>query len=164
MRRPLALLAVLLPLAARSQEGAMGGAPTGITATADLGAGGELGLPQGEKAGIFELEAAIGYEFAEIGLRPELALAFGLAPDTNFAIRPGARLDLPGLPIQLRASFDASNSRGDGLRWRWLLLGAAAEVRLTGLFGLFGEVDTGVKLNSQAGLPLIFRAGASFRF
>ena len=116
MRRSLALLAVLLPLAARSQEGAMGGAPTGITATADLGAGGELGLPQGEKAGIFELEAAIGYEFAEIGLRPELALAFGLAPDTNFAIRPGVRFDLPGLPIQLRVAFDASNSRGGGLR------------------------------------------------
>jgi hypothetical protein len=173
MRRTLALLAVLLPLAVRSQEGAkgggapegaMGGAPTGITATAALGAGGELGLEKDQKAGVFELEAAIGYELPDLGLRPELAAAFGLAPDTSFAIRPGLRFDLPGLPIQLRAALDASTSRGDGLHWRWLLLGAAAEVRLTGLFGLFGEIDTGVKLSSHSGLPLLFRVGSSFRF
>jgi hypothetical protein len=176
MRRTLALLAVLVPLAARAQtppaatpappptpEGAMGGAPTGLTASASLGAGGELGLASG-KEGLFELELAIGYEFADIGLRPEFAVAFGLEPDSNIALRPGVRFELPNLPIQLRASLDASTSRGGDLHWRWLLLGAAAELRLTGLFGLFGEVDTGVKLSSSAGLPLILRAGASFRF
>jgi hypothetical protein len=190
MRRTLALLAALLPLAARAEppatpapapatetpaspaatpasattsEGAMGGAPTGLTASASLGAGGELGLESG-KAGVFELELAVGYEIGDIGLRPELAAAFGLAPDSNFAIRPGVRFELPGLPIQLRAALDASTSRGGDLHWRWLLLGAAAELRLTGLFGLFAEVDTGAKLSSSAGLPLLLRAGASFRF
>jgi hypothetical protein len=184
MRRTLALLAALLPLAAwaeppatqpsgsepaatqahaQASEGAMGGAPTGLTASASLGAGGELGLESG-KAGVFELELAVGYEFADIGLRPELAVAFGLEPDSNVAIRPGLRFELPGLPVQLRAAFDASTSRGGDLHWRWLLLGAAAELRLTGLFGLFAEVDTGAKLSSNAGLPLLLRAGASFRF
>ena len=172
MRRTLALLALLLPLAARAEgpppaapapEGALGGAPTGLTASASLGAGGELGLDSG-KQGVFELELAVGYEFADIGLRPELAMAFGLAPDSNVAIRPGVRYELPGLPVQLRAALDASTSRGGDLHWRWLLLGAAAEVRLTGLFGLFGEVDTGFKLSSRYGLPLLVRAGASFRF
>jgi hypothetical protein len=128
-----------------------------------MGAGGELGLDSG-KTGVFELELAVGYEIADIGLRPELAAAFGLAPDSNVALRPGIRFELPGLPIQLRAALDASTSRGGDLHWRWLLLGAAAEVRLTGLFGLFAEVDTGAKLNSRAGLPLLVRGGASFRF
>jgi hypothetical protein len=57
-----------------------------------------------------------------------------------------------------------SNARDSGLRWRWLLVGAAAELRLTGLFGLYGEIDTGAPLNAKAGLPLLLRAGASFRF
>ncbi len=48
--------------------------------------------------------------------------------------------------------------------WRWLLVGAAAEVRLTSLFGLYGEIDTGAPLSSTAGLPLLLRGGASFRF
>lgn len=172
MRRTLALLAALLPLAAAAEtpaapppaaEGALGGAPTGLTASASLGAGGELGLSSG-KQGVFELELAVGYELQDLGLRPELAAAFGLAPDSNIALRPGLRFELPTLPIQLRAALDASTSRGGDLHWRWLLLGAAAELRLTGLFGLFGEVDTGVKLSSRAGLPLLIRAGASFRF
>ncbi|HEX9240965.1 MAG TPA: hypothetical protein VF875_00850 [Anaeromyxobacter sp.] len=173
MRRPLALLAVLLPLAARAeapapatppaQEGALGGAPTGLTAGASLAAGGELGLDSG-RAGVFELELAVGYDIGDLGLRPELAAAFGLAPDSNVAIRPGLRFELPALPVQLRAALDASTSRGGDLHWRWLLLGAAAELRLTGLFGLFAEVDTGVKLSSRAGLPLLVRTGASFRF
>jgi hypothetical protein len=179
MRRTLALLAVLLPLAARAQppsgapapaappaqEGSLGGAPTGLTATASLAAGGELGLESGSgKEGLFELELAVGYEIADVGLRPELAAAFGLAPDSNVAIRPGVRFELPGLPVQLRAALDASTSRGGDLHWRWLLLGAAAELRLTGLFGLYGEIDTGVKLSSRAGLPLLVRIGSSFRF
>ena len=182
MRRTLALFAVLLPLASRAEEPAaaaspetpapaaapaaespLGGAPTGLVAGASLGAGGELGLDSG-KEGVFELELSLGYDIADIGLRPELSAAFGLAPDSNVAIRPGVRFELPGLPIQLRAALDASTSRGGDLHWRWLLLGAAAELRLTGLFGLFAEVDTGVKLSSRSGLPLLVRTGASFRF
>jgi hypothetical protein len=162
----LALAAALLalsPAAPSAQDGAAAPISTGLTAAMSLGGGGELGLESG-KAGVLELEAAIGYEVTSIGLRPELAIAFGLAPDTNVALRPGVRWSIPDLPIQLRAAMDLSNARDNGLRWRWLLVGAAAEVRLTTLFGLYGEIDTGAPLNSEAGLPLLVRAGASFRF
>ena len=166
MPRPILLalaLSALSPAAASAQDGAPAPAPTGLTASASLGGGGELGLSSGE-AGVLELEAALGYEIPSVGLRPEVGLAFGLAPDTNVALRPGVRWTLPEFPIQLRAAIDLSNARGSGLRWRWLLVGAAAEVRLTSLFGLFGEIDTGAPLNSKAGLPLLVRGGASFRF
>ena len=70
MRR-LALAAVLsLPIAVSGQERTPDGASTGLTATVSLGGGGELGLDSG-KAGIFELEAAIGWELSSIRLRPE---------------------------------------------------------------------------------------------
>jgi hypothetical protein len=164
MRRLLVTLAAVLPLAVHAQEGGPAGAPTGLTVTASLGAGGELGLQKG-KAGVFELEGAVGYEFSNGMVRPELAIALGVAPDDNVAIRPGVRVALPNLPISLRASLDASTSRGaSGLDWRWLLLGVAAEVRWTSLLGLFVEVDTGFPLSSSSGLPLLLRAGTSFRF
>jgi hypothetical protein len=163
---PLALAAALLTLSAApssAQEGAPAPISTGLTATVSMGGGGELGLESG-KSGVLEVEAAVGYELTSLGLRPELALAFGLQPDTNVALRPGVRWSIPDFPIQLRAAIDLSNARDSGLRWRWLLVGAAAEVRLTSLFGLYGEVDTGAPLNSKAGLPLLVRGGASFRF
>jgi hypothetical protein len=163
MRR-LALAAVLaVPMAGFAQEGASAGAPTGLTASISLGGGGELGLDSG-KAGIFELEALVGWELPSLGLRPELAAALGLAPDNHVALRPGLRLALPGYPIQLRVALDAANARDRDFGWRWLLVGAAAELRFTNLLGLYAEVDTGVKLSSAGGLPLLFRAGASFRF
>jgi hypothetical protein len=160
-----AVLAALLPAPSSAEEaaGASGPTPTGFTATVSMGGGGELGLSSG-KAGVLELEAAAGYEISSVGLRPELALAFGLAPDTNVALRPGVRWSIPEFPVQLRVALDLSNARDGGLRWRWLLVGAAAEVRLTSLFGLYGEIDTGAPLNSTAGLPLLVRGGASFRF
>ena len=164
MRRPtLAALAALalVPLAGAAQEPPP--ADAGFTATAALGAGGELGLDSG-KAGVLELEAAAGWEFGAVGLRPEFAFALGAAPDGHVALRPGVRWTIPGFPVQLRAAFDASNARTSGLRWRWLLLGAAYEVRFTSVLGLFGEIDTGAPLASDAGLPLLVRAGASFRF
>ncbi len=163
---PLALAAALLSLSAApssAQEPAPAPVSTGLTATVSMGGGGELGLDSG-KAGVLEVEAAVGYEMTSIGLRPELALAFGLAPDANVALRPGVRWTIPEFPIQLRAALDLSNARDSGLRWRWLLVGAAGELRLTSLFGLYGEIDTGAPLNSKAGLPLLLRAGASFRF
>jgi hypothetical protein len=136
---------------------------TGLTASVSLGGGGELGLSEG-KAGVVELEAAVGYELTSVGLRPELGATFGLAPDTHVALRPGIRWTIPEFPIQLRVALDLSNARDHGLHWRWLLVGAAYEVRLTSLFGLFGEIDTGAPLGSSAGLPLLLRGGASFRF
>ncbi len=166
MPRPILLalaLSALSPLASSAQEAAPASSPTGFTGPVSMGGGGELGLSSG-KAGVLELEAAAGYEFTSVGLRPELALAFGLAPDTNVAFRPGVRWSIPEFPIQLRAALDLSNARDSGLRWRWLLVGAAAELRLTGLFGLYGEIDTGAPLSSKAGLPLLLRVGASFRF
>ena len=163
MRRLLAVLAAVLPLAVHAQDAGPSGTPSGLTLTASLAGGGELGLKSG-KAGVFELEAVVGYDLAGGLLRPELAAALGVAPDSNLALRPGVRFSLPNLPFQLRAALDASNSRGSGFDWRWLLVGIAGEIRWTSLLGLFGEVDTGAPLSSRAGLPLLVRAGASFRF
>ena len=164
MRRLLAALAAILPLAVHAQDAGPAGAPVGLTVTASLGGGGELGLKSG-KSGVFELEGAVGYDLAGGAVRPELAAAFGVAPDSHLAIRPGVRFELPNLPFQLRVALDASNSRGaSGFDWRWLLVGMAGEIRWTSLLGLYGEVDTGAPLSSRAGLPLLLRAGASFRF
>ncbi len=157
------LLAALAPLAGAAQQPAPDGPPTGLTASISLGGGGELGLDSG-KAGVVELEAAVGWEFEAVGLRPELAVALGIAPDSHLALRPGVRWTIPGFPIQLRAALDGSNARDTDFHWRWLLFGAAAEIRFTSLLGLYGEVDTGAPLHSDAGLPLLVRAGASFRF
>ena len=163
MRRLALAAALCLPLAGLAQEDVPAATPTGLAATVSLGGGGELGLDS-RKAGVFELEASVGWEIPRIGLRPELAAALGVAPDSHVALRPGLRLSLPGYPIQLRVALDAANSRDRDFGWRWLLFGAAAEVRLTSLLGLYAEVDTGAKLASGAGLPLMVRGGASFRF
>lgn len=165
MRLPLlAAAAALLSSSAVAQEGPQP-LSTGLTAAVSLGGGAELGLDRGEgDAGVLEAEVAFGWELASIGLRPEVAAALGVAPDGHVALRPGVRWELPGLPIQLRVALDASNARDTGLRWRWLLVGAAGEVRFTSLLGLFGEIDTGAPLGSESGLPLLLRAGASFRF
>lgn len=168
MRRPaLALLAAALVLtpaaAAAAEEVTPQAVPTGLTASVALGGGAELGLESG-KAGIFELEVAVGWEFPSIGLRPELAAALGVAPDGHVALRPGFRWSLAGFPLQLRVAADGSNARDSDFRWRWLLFGAAGEIRFTSLLSLWGEVDTGAPLGSHAGLPLLLRGGATFRF
>lgn len=165
MRRSLLALLALAPLAAAAAKPASPGASmaTGLTATASLAGGGELGLESG-KAGILELEAGVGWEIESIGLRPELALALGIEPDGHIALRPGVRWSIPGFPIQLRAALDASNSRRDSLHWRWLLIGAAGEIRFTSLLALFAEIDTGAPIAADSGLPLLVRAGAAFRF
>lgn len=159
----LAALAVLAPPAALAQAAAPERLSRGLTASVSLGGGGELGLDKG-KAGILELEAAVGWEIESVGLRPELAVALGVAPDGHLAIRPGVRWSIPAFPIQLRVALDGANARDTDFHWRWLLFGAAAEVRFTSLLGLYGEVDTGAPIRSEAGLPLLVRAGASFRF
>jgi hypothetical protein len=164
---PLAALAALAlsPRPAAAQTGGVPAeAPSGLTATFSLGGGGEMGLDEGEDAGLGEVEVTAGWEFPDRGIRPELALAYGFAPEDHVGLRGGVRFDLPRLPLAVRFALDASNARGDGLRWRWLLVGLAAEVRFTGLLGLYAEVDSGAPLNGDAGVPLMARAGASFRF
>jgi hypothetical protein len=156
-------LALALPVPSLA-EGGSGASPV---LGAALGGGGELGLKTGH-AGVMDLEALAGLEFptsaAATGLviRPELALSLGLAPDFHLALRPGARVAVPGTPIWLRAAIDWSNARGTS-GWRWLLLGLAWEIRMTGQFGLYAEADAGIPLSSPAGTPLLFRAGATFR-
>lgn len=154
------LTAVLAPAAARAQPG---DGASGLVATFSFGGGGELGLDHG-KAGLLELEGTVGYEIQGTGARPELGLALGAAPDGHVALRPGVRYTLPDVGIQLRVALDAATSRGGDLRWRWLLVGAGYEVRFTSLLGFYGEIDSGAKLSSNAGVPLLVRAGASLRF
>jgi hypothetical protein len=161
---PLVLSSAALALAALpavAQESS--GQPATYTLSAALAGGSELGLDQG-KPGVAELEVAIGVESQDLGLRGELAGGLGFAPDSHVSLRPGLRYRLPGMPLQLRAALDGANSRGHGFRWRWILVGLAAELRVTSLMGLYGEVDTGAPLNVDAGLPLLFRGGVSFRF
>jgi hypothetical protein len=162
----LAALCTVAPLAAGAQEG--GGtasrSPSGLTASFSLGGGGELGLGEDEEAGLGEVELVAGWEPAGHAFRPELGLVAGFHPEGSVALRPGVRFDLPGLPLALRVAIDASTARGDGLRWRWLLVGLSTEIRFTSLLGLFAEVDSGAPLGSDFGVPLVARAGASFRF
>ncbi len=154
-----AAIALLAAPAASRAEPPSGG----LVLTGDFGAGGELGMGQHAKASVVELEANAGWEFAGLGLRPEVGIAQGFEPNDNFAVRFGLRWTLPDVPLQLRAAFDYSNARTGSFHWRWLLLGAAFEVRLTNFFGLFAGVDSGVPLSIPAGVPLVVRGGASFR-
>lgn len=162
----LAALAVAAPTRASAQERQQQ-QPTGLTATLSYAIGGELGLSEDEDkggAGVSEIEATLGWEIESLNLRPEVGVVLGLNPDTHVALRPGVRWILPSLPLQIRFALDASDARDRSLQWRWLLVGVAAEVRLTSVLGLFAGVDSGVPLSSEAGLPLLMRGGASFRF
>ncbi len=158
-----ALLALTVAPALAAAQAPPAPAPTGLTFTASLGGGGEVGLDHG-KAGILEVEGTAGYELGDSGIRPEVGLALGLDPDTHFAVRPGVRWSIPALPVQLRGALDAANSRKSGLHWRWLLVGLATEVRMTGVLGLYAEVDSGAPLASEHGVPLLVRGGVSLRF
>jgi hypothetical protein len=161
----LALAALLAPAAVRAQSASATSSSqplTRLVVNFDLGFGGELGLSHG-KAGVVELEGVLGYDLDWYGLRPEFALAVGFEPDSNVAVRPGVRWTVPNLPLQVRAALDASNAR-DNWHWRWLLFGAATEIRFTSQFGLFAEADSGFPLASPSGVPLLVRVGASFRF
>jgi hypothetical protein len=159
----LAAVAVALVFSGSRAAAQEGGRAAVTTFSASLAGGAELGQDHGS-AGVGELELAAGIESPELGLRGELAGALGLAPDSHVALRPGVRFQLPATPFQLRAALDAANSRGHGFGWRWLLVGFAAEMRVTSELGLYAEVDTGVPLNDVAGVPLLFRGGAAFRF
>lgn len=165
----LASLAVLAALAAAAPASAQEPhvPTTGLAATFSYGGGGELGLDEDEDeggAGVSEIEATFGYEFESSGLRPEIGLVLGLNPDTHVALRPGLRWSSHTLPIQVRLALDGSNARDRSMGWRWLLLGVAAELRFTSVLGLFAEIDGGAPLSSEAGVPLLVRGGATFRF
>jgi hypothetical protein len=167
--RALALLAACAalawPAAARADAPA---APSSFVLAGSLAGGLEPGLSHG-RAGLFELETLAGLDLdasgakAGLTIRPELALALGLAPDGSLALRPGVRASLPETPLWLRAAFDWSTAREKNGHWRWFLVGVAWELRVTALLGFSVEVDSGVPLSTSAGLPLLVRAGATFR-
>jgi hypothetical protein len=136
--------------------------PSGLTFAASLGAGGETGLEVG-KAGLLELELAGGWEFQPSRLRPELAIAVGVAAESSVAIRPGLRAGLAEVPIWLRVALDFSTAREPGLHARWLLLGAAWELRFNTLLALDLGLDFGVPLSGSAGVPFMLRGGGTFR-
>ena len=136
--------------------------PLGIVLSADLGGGGRLGGgSQYTPRGVFEAELSAGYEVAA-GFRPELSFMLGVAPTTYAALRIGFRYVVPDTPFYARAALDGSTERGTA-RWRWLLGGAGGEVRLTDVLGGFAEADLGVPLTSGAGIPVLLRAGVTFR-
>lgn len=159
-------LALARPSAARAEPAAPA-EPTDFVFFAGLGGGVEAGLSHG-KPGLLELETGAGFDIgataagAGLVIRPELALALGMAPDLHVAVRPGVRVAVPGTPLWLRGAIDWSNAR-DHSTWRWALVGLAWEVRMTSVLGFSFEADTGAALSSSAGLPLILRASATFR-
>jgi hypothetical protein len=149
--------------AARAEPAsAASSAPSGLVMAASLGAGGEMGLDQG-KAGLFELELAGGWEHEPTRLRPELALALGFAPDSHLALRPGLRAGLAEVPVWLRAALDFSSSRHHGLHARWLLFGAAWELRINTSLAFDLGLEFGVPLAGSAGVPILLRGGGTFR-
>lgn len=171
MRSSLVTAAALAALAAPpalAQDAAADAPAGGPAFAATMAGGGEAGLDAG-KAGLLELELLAGWEIpataarAGLTVRPELALVLGTSPDTHAALRPGVRLSVPGTPLWVRAAVDWSSARGKDPRWRWVLAGVAWEVRLTDLLGLTFEADTGLPLADRAGLPIMLRAGATFR-
>ena len=159
MRRALLVVAAALATAPALSSAQV----PGLTGSLSLAGGSELGLDSG-KAGLFELAATAGYELGTMGLRPELGLAVGLAPDGHLALRPGLSWSVPGFPLRLRVAVDASNARDSSFGWRWLLVGGAAELRLTGRLAFDGGLDLGLPLAGKAGVPILLRVGTSLRF
>jgi hypothetical protein len=146
---PLALLLLAAPAVPRAE----------IVVAPSLGGGVEAG--SSDSTGLAEIELALGWEAGAV--RPELALVAGLAPGSYSAVRPGLRAVVLDGPIYARGALDWSHSTGDW-RFRWLLLGAGAELRLTSVLGGFVEADAGVPFGSDHGLGLLVRAGVVFRF
>jgi len=161
--RPLlaaAVLAALLaaPASAEERRRPEGRRPSGFTVSVDLGGGGDLGGP----TGVFEAEIAGGYAVGK-GWALELGLVLGMAPGNYFGLRPGVHWAIPETPFYARLAFDVAGPSGS-LDWRWLLLGAGVELRITDVVGGFVEADTGIPLSSAFGMPLLARAGVFFSF
>lgn len=161
MRRSLCLLVAALavsPLTATGQE------PAGPVVALSLAGGGELGMTRSYDKGVGELALLAGWELGLLGLRPELSLALGVAPDANVAIRPGVSWSPGGYPFRARVALDAANARERDLHWRWLLVGGAAELRLTGRLSFDAGLDLGWPLGDNMGLPVLVRVGSTLRF
>lgn len=163
MRPSVLVPSLLTALLAASPTFAQDG---GAVFSASLGGGAELGLDDDDAdEGMGELEVIAGWDFGEFGLRPEVGFVLGLEPDTHAGLRAGVRYLFPDSPFQLRAAFDVSSARNEDLFFRrFILLGVAAEFRLTGEFGLFAEFDSGIPLRDEAGVPVLARGGATLRF
>ncbi len=167
MARQILLLAaatlLALPGPARPAEPSGGSGPSGLVVSATLGGGGQLGAGSAySPPSVFELEAGVAYELFA-GIAPQLTMVLGMSPGTSFAIRPGLEWFVPDTPFYLRAAFDASTQIGY-LNWRWLLLGGGFDLRITDVFGVLVELDSGVPLAYGVGVPLLVRAGAFARF
>jgi hypothetical protein len=146
---PLALLLLAAPAAGRSE----------IVVAPSFAAGGEIG--SGGSTGISEIELALGWEAGPI--RPEVGLVAGIAPGTYAGFRPGLHVRPQDGPLYARGALDWSHAGGDW-RFRWLLLGAGAELRLTSVLGGFVEADAGFPVGGDDGVGLLVRAGIAFRF
>jgi hypothetical protein len=156
---PLAAAAlVAAPSLSRAQ------APSGPVAGLSVAGGGELGLVSSFDKGVGELALLGGWELGTLGLRPEVSVALGLAPDGNVAIRPGLSWSPAEYPLRVRVALDASNARDRKLHWRWLMVGGAAELRLTGRLSFDAGLDLGIPLGDNIGLPVLVRVGSSLRF
>jgi hypothetical protein len=139
-------------------------AAAGPVVALSLAGGGELGLVSSFDKGVGELALLGGWELGTLGLRPELSIALGVAPDGNVALRPGISWSPPEFPFRARLALDASNARDRKLHWRWLMIGGAAELRLTGRLSFDAGVDLGIPLGDNIGLPVLLRVGSTLRF
>jgi hypothetical protein len=166
-RRLLSLCAALavLPTMASAQGGARRSwvpGESGFVLGFDLGGGTTFGAgSRYTSAGRFDGELSVGYEFP-YGIRPEIAVALGIAPGQFFAIRPGVHVAIPETPFYVRGALDWTTISGVGT-WRWLIAGAGGEIRLTGVLSGFAEVDLGLPVRSNTGVETLLRAGISVR-
>lgn len=151
-----AALAVILAAPASAADRRQN--PSGFSVAVDIGGGGDLGGP----TGVFEAELGAGYGLGR-SVALELALLLGMAPGNYFGLRPGLHVAIPDTPYYVRAAVDIAGPNGS-LQWRWLLLGAGVELRLTDVVGGFAEADTGIPLSHDFGVPILARAGVFFRF
>jgi hypothetical protein len=151
------------PRADRSRPADVPPMRLGLVVSADVGGGGAAGVySYYTPSGVFEGEVTAGYELGG-GVRPELSVLLGMYPRAYGGFRLGGHYDWPTLPVYGRAAIDVANPRS-GLQFRWLLLGGGYAMWLTDALGVFAEADLGVPFKSGIGVPLLLRAGASFRF
>jgi hypothetical protein len=138
--------------------------PLGVSLTLSLAGGGAAGTgSRYANSRIVEVEATAGYALLDGLLRPELGVLVATYPHGYVGLRPGLRAFLPDTPLFGRAAVDLADPSGV-LRFRWILLGAGAELRLNDLLGVFGELDAGAPLRHQMGFPVLARGGLTARF
>ena len=108
-----------------------------------------------------EIEATLGYEFESSGLRPEIGLVLGLDPDTHVpAPRPALVVAHPSDPGPARPRRLERPRPLDGV---WLLLGVAAG-SASRASSASSPRSTAGRRSRRAGVPLLVRGGATFRF